>query len=54
MPIPVTDVEKAFFCEDTGVPHAWNYLKDINKNYRCSLCLVVITKQRLKELTDDA
>jgi len=51
--VPETDREKAFMCE-TGVPHQWVYLKDLHKNYRCSLCLMVITKARLKELTDNA
>lgn len=48
----VTDEQRAAFqCED-GRPHEWSYLKDLHKNYRCRLCLVIITKARLKELTD--
>jgi len=62
MPIGTTgksadQVAAAFHCIDgpsTGQPHGWVYLKDLHKNYRCSLCLVVITKARLKELTDNA
>ena len=47
-------IKDAFHCKVTDVPHQWTYLKDIDKNYRCVLCLVVMTKQRLKELTDNA
>lgn len=47
------DVKAAFLCED-GKVHDWNYLRDLEKRYRCRLCLVVITKARLKELTDNA
>lgn len=53
MIIPDTDREKAFLCDD-GRVHEWTYLKDLEKNYRCSLCLIVITKAKLKELTDHA
>jgi len=48
------DRKAAFHCADTGVPHQWAYLRGIDKNYRCSLCLLVITKSELKRLTDDA
>jgi len=47
----------AFHCQtgpSTGAPHAWTYLRDLRKNYRCSTCLVLMTKTELKELTDDA
>jgi len=50
-------VNSAFHCQDgasIGAPHGWVYLKDLHKNYRCSLCLVVVSKARLKELTDNA
>jgi len=47
-------IKDAFLCKVTEVPHQWTYLKDLNKNYRCALCLIVMTKQRLKELTDHA
>ena len=50
-------VNSAFHCQtgpSEGRPHAWIYLKDTYRNYRCSLCLVVVSKARLKELTDDA
>lgn len=53
MTITDQDVIDAFQCS-SGVPHQWDYLKDLAKNYRCKLCLVVITKARLKELTDHA
>ena len=47
----------AFQCQtgaSAGAPHQWTYLRDLRKNYRCSLCLVVITKAELKERTDNA
>ena len=47
-------IKDAFHCKGTDTPHQWTYLKDLHKNYRCSLCLTVITKARLKELTDNA
>jgi len=50
----VTDRKSAFLCADTQAPHQWAYLKGRDRNYRCSLCLVVVTKTKLKELTDDA
>ena len=47
------DIEAAFRCQpptkSEGMPHDWDYLKN---KYRCRNCLVVITKDRLKELTD--
>jgi len=46
--------KNAFLCVETGVPHEWTYLRGRDKNYRCSLCLLVITKSELKRLTDDA
>lgn len=51
------DQVAAFLCQygpSEGRPHSWSYLRDLNKNYRCATCLVVITKARLKELTDNA
>ena len=48
-------VSAAFLCitgGNDGNPHEWSYLKDLHKNYRCVRCLVVVTKARLKELTD--
>ena len=51
--IPSTDKERAFLCED-GRVHVWSYLKDAKSNYRCDLCLTIISKARLKELTDNA
>jgi len=51
------DIEAAFHCvtgPDAGRPHTWTYLRGVHKNYRCAVCLVVITKARLKELTDGA
>jgi len=48
------DQVAAFHCQtgaNTGLPHQWTYLKP---NYRCVLCLVVFSKARLKELTDNA
>jgi len=48
-------VKSAFLCQDgtnEGRPHLWTYLNDLHKNYRCAVCLVVVTKARLKELTD--
>jgi len=48
------DRTAAFHCKDTGVPHQWAYLRGREKNYRCSLCLLVITKSDLKRLTDGA
>lgn len=51
---PLDDLRKpAFQCPD-GRPHQWTYLKDHDKNYRCVLCLIVMPKARLKELTDHA
>jgi len=50
-------ISSAFLCQsgpNDGNPHEWIYLKDLHKNYRCSRCLVVVPKARLKELTDDA
>jgi len=50
-------VTSAFLCQsgsNEGAPHQWIYLKDLHKNYRCSNCLVVVMKARLKELTDNA
>lgn len=46
------EARAAFLCE-SGTPHEWTYLRDLHKNYRCTLCLMVITKARLKELTDN-
>lgn len=51
------DVEAAFHCQtgaQIGLPHQWTYLNDLHKNYRCAVCLLVMTKARLKELTDNA
>jgi len=55
----MTTVQKkaAFQCQtgsSEGQPHQWSYLKDLEKNYRCQLCLVLITKAELKRLTDNA
>jgi len=47
-------VRDAFLCKITGIPHQWSYHKLPVPRYRCSLCIVGITKSRLKELTDDA
>jgi len=47
------DKRSAFLC-DTGERHQWVYLRDLSHNYRCSLCLVVMAKGRMKELTDNA
>ena len=50
-----TDADKqaAFFCED-GQVHVWTYLRDKQHRYRCTRCIATITKDKLKELTDDA
>jgi len=55
LPVAPTPEEKrsGFQCED-GRVHQWSYLKDLRSNYRCSLCMVVMPKARLKELTDNA
>ena len=47
------DIKAAFFCGD-GQVHQWTYLRDKQHRYRCKLCISTITKDRLKELTDDA
>jgi len=47
------EVRAAFQCED-GRPHEWTYHKIPMPRYRCALCLIGITKARLKELTDNA
>lgn len=47
------EVQSAFFCSE-GAVHDWTYLRDINKTYRCKLCVATIRKPQLKELTDDA
>ena len=49
-----TEEKKAAFMCDDGSPHQWTYLRDADKNYRCGRCLTVITKAKLKELTDHA
>lgn len=51
------DIEAAYLCQsgaNIGQPHQWTYLRGIHKLYKCAVCLVVITKARLKELTDNA
>lgn len=51
------DVTAAFLCitgANLGFPHRWRYLSGVRKMYQCTVCLVMITKARLKELTDNA
>jgi len=52
------EVIAAFQCQvgpSDGEPHEWDYRRRPEGNsYRCKKCLVVITKARLKELTDNA
>ena len=45
--------QAAFFCSD-GQVHQWTYLRDKLHRYRCQRCIATITKDKLKELTDDA
>lgn len=51
------DINAAYLCQsgvNLGQPHQWAYLRGVNKIYKCAVCLVVLTKARLKELTDNA
>jgi len=53
----MTTQAEAFLCQTgafIGEPHQWTYLSGLHKNYRCARCLVVFTKAKLKELTDNA
>lgn len=47
------EVAAAFWCEASGLPHAFEYLRN-TRSYRCRLCLAKFTKAQLKTLTDDA
>jgi len=52
------EVTAAFQCTtgaSAGEPHDWDYRRRATGNsYRCKKCLVIISKARLKELTDNA
>jgi len=48
------EVRAAFQCQTepyVGQPHDWDYKK---YRYLCRHCLTIISKERLKELTDNA